>query len=94
MPRKLRFEQEGAVYHVLNRGNSRAEVFGTEGAKTAFLQCLDEADEGKDDGHQPLAGGGVAHGQPARGQPPGGGFTAEDYRPQDLTLLNFPEVRN
>ena len=43
MPRKLRFEQEGAVYHVLNRGNYRAEVFGTEGAKTAFLQCLDEA---------------------------------------------------
>jgi hypothetical protein len=31
------------VYHVLNRGNYRAEVFGTEGAKTAFLQCLDEA---------------------------------------------------
>jgi len=25
MPRKLRFEQEGAVYHVLNRGNYRAE---------------------------------------------------------------------
>ena len=43
MPRKLRFKQEGAVYHVLNRGNYRAEVFGTEGAKTAFLQCLDEA---------------------------------------------------
>jgi hypothetical protein len=42
MPRKLRFEQEGAVYHVLNRGNYRAEVFGAEGAKTAFLQCLDE----------------------------------------------------
>jgi REP element-mobilizing transposase RayT len=39
MPRKLRFEQEGAVYHVLNRGNYRAEVFGTEEAKTAFLQC-------------------------------------------------------
>jgi REP element-mobilizing transposase RayT len=43
MPRKLRFEQEGAVYHVLNRGNYHAEVFGTEEAKTAFLQCLDEA---------------------------------------------------
>ena len=43
MQRKLRFKQEGAVYHVLNRGNYRAEVFGTEGAKTAFLQCLDEA---------------------------------------------------
>ena len=45
-------------------------------------------------GGLPLAAGGVAHGQPARGEPPGGGFTAEDYRPQDLTLLNFPEVRN
>jgi len=43
MPRKLRFQQGGAVYHVLNRGNYRADVFGTEGAKMAFLQCLDEA---------------------------------------------------
>jgi putative transposase len=43
MPRKLRHEEEGAVYHVLNRGNYRADIFGTDGAKAAFLQCLDEA---------------------------------------------------
>jgi REP element-mobilizing transposase RayT len=30
------------MYHVINRGNYRADVFGTEGAKEAFLTCLDE----------------------------------------------------
>ncbi len=25
MPRTLRFEQDGAIYHVLNRGNYRAD---------------------------------------------------------------------
>jgi REP element-mobilizing transposase RayT len=43
MPRTLRFEAEGAVYHVLNRGNYRADIFGSEGARTAFLKCLEEA---------------------------------------------------
>ena len=43
MPRQLRFQEDGTVYHVLNRGNYRADIFGTEGAKAAFLQCLDEA---------------------------------------------------
>jgi REP element-mobilizing transposase RayT len=43
MPRTLRFEEEGAVYHVLNRGNYRADIFGSEGARTAFLKCLEEA---------------------------------------------------
>ncbi len=42
MPRTLRFEREGAIYHVLNRGNYRAGIFESEGAKTAFLKCLDE----------------------------------------------------
>ncbi len=45
MPRTLRFEQEGAIYHVLNRGNYRADIFGSEGARTAFLKCLEEACE-------------------------------------------------
>ena len=43
MPRPSRFEEEGAIYHVINRGNYRAPLFGTEGAKAAFLLCLDEA---------------------------------------------------
>jgi len=33
MARKLRIEYEGAMYHVINRGNYRADVFETDGAK-------------------------------------------------------------
>lgn len=40
MARSLRIEYPGAVYHVLNRGNYRAPVFGTEQAKQAFEACL------------------------------------------------------
>ena len=43
MPRKLRLEFPGACYHVLNRGNYRADLFATDGAKKAFEQCLFEA---------------------------------------------------
>ncbi len=43
MARKLRLESEGGVYHVLNRGNYRAELFRNEKAKQAFLTCLAEA---------------------------------------------------
>jgi putative transposase len=40
MARKLRLEFPGACYHVINRGNYRADVFKTEGAKLAFERCL------------------------------------------------------
>lgn len=43
MARPLRMESEDGVYHVLNRGNYRADIFRTEKAKAAFLKCLDEA---------------------------------------------------
>ena len=43
MARPLRLESEDGVYHVLNRGNYRADIFRTEKAKTAFLKCLAEA---------------------------------------------------
>jgi putative transposase len=43
MPRKLRLEYPGAIYHVINRGNYRGHIFGTEGAKAAFEECLFEA---------------------------------------------------
>lgn len=43
MARKLRLEYPGACYHVINRGNYRAEIFRTEGAKAAFEACLFEA---------------------------------------------------
>ena len=32
MARKLRIQYEGAIYHVINRGNYRRDVFGTVGA--------------------------------------------------------------
>ncbi len=40
MPRKLRLEYPGACYHVINRGNYRSAIFGTERAKGAFEACL------------------------------------------------------
>src|SRR5882672_1801612 len=40
MARKLRLEFPGAIYHVINRGNYRAFVFKSEGAKQAFEDCL------------------------------------------------------
>lgn len=43
MARKLRLEFPGACYHVINRGNYKADIFKTEGAKTAFEACLFEA---------------------------------------------------
>lgn len=43
MARPQRFEGEGALYHVINRGNYRADLFRTKGAKEAFLACLGEA---------------------------------------------------
>src|SRR6266516_3022410 len=43
MARKLRLEFPGACYHVINRGNYRADIFRTEGARAAFETCLFEA---------------------------------------------------
>lgn len=43
MARKLRLEFPGACYHVINRGNYRADVFRTEKTKAAFEACLFEA---------------------------------------------------
>ena len=43
MARKLRLEFPGACYHVLNRGNYRAQVFNDEKTRAAFEACLFEA---------------------------------------------------
>jgi REP element-mobilizing transposase RayT len=43
MARPLRLESDDGVYHVLNRGNYRADIFRSSKAKAAFLTCLDEA---------------------------------------------------
>lgn len=45
MARAPRFEGEGALYHVINRGNYRADIFRSQGTKAAFLECLAEACE-------------------------------------------------
>jgi REP element-mobilizing transposase RayT len=45
MARKPRIEFAGAIYHVLNRGNYRSDLFETAGAAQAFLTCLGEACE-------------------------------------------------
>jgi REP element-mobilizing transposase RayT len=43
MARKLRYEEEGGLYHVINRGNYRNAVFGSVGAAQAFEKTLWEA---------------------------------------------------
>ena len=43
MARKLRLEFAGACYHVINRGNYRRNVFGSDGAAEAFAMCLGQA---------------------------------------------------
>lgn len=45
MPRLPRPTDDGLVYHALNRGNNRAEVFAGEGDHEAFLEALDRARE-------------------------------------------------
>ncbi len=42
MARKPRMEFEGAIYHVINRGNYRADLFRAEKTRAAFLKCLHE----------------------------------------------------
>ena len=43
MARKLRLQYDGAVYHVINRGNYRRDVFETPDKAKAFESCLFEA---------------------------------------------------
>lgn len=43
MARKLRIQFPGALYHVINRGNYRRDLFGTAGARQAFETALCEA---------------------------------------------------
>ena len=45
MARQPRLQYEGAVYHVINRGNYRSDVFTTDGAKEALLTALLETTE-------------------------------------------------
>ena len=45
MARKLRIQFENAIYHVINRGNYRQDVFDSVGAAMAFESALAEASE-------------------------------------------------
>jgi len=43
MARRLRIQYEGAIYHVINRGNYRRDLFESVGAAQAFEEALEEA---------------------------------------------------
>ena len=43
MARRLRLQYPGALYHIINRGNYRQDVFATAGASKAFEAALGEA---------------------------------------------------
>jgi REP element-mobilizing transposase RayT len=45
MPRKVRLEYEGAVYHVMSRGNKRGLIFENDEDRKVFLVTLGEACE-------------------------------------------------
>src|SRR2546425_1429650 len=42
MPRKLRVEYEGAIYHVINRGDRREPIFLDDADRLLFLETLGE----------------------------------------------------
>src|ERR1043165_8443047 len=43
MPRKLRLEYSGAIYHVMNRGDQREDIFKDDADRVKFLGTLGEA---------------------------------------------------
>ena len=43
MPRKPRIEYEGAVYHVMCRGNGGEAIFWSDKDRELFIDTLDEA---------------------------------------------------
>ena len=43
MPRKLRVEYPGAIYHVMNRGDRREDIFRDDADRTRFLETLGQS---------------------------------------------------
>ena len=43
MPRPLRIEYPGAIYHVINRGNQRQNIFRDDADRLGFVSTLGEA---------------------------------------------------
>src|SRR2546427_3028788 len=48
MAGKLRLEYEGALYHIMSRGNQRADIFRTDADLELFLKTLGQACEKTD----------------------------------------------
>src|SRR6202007_1063182 len=48
MPRQLRIEYPGAIYHVMNRGDRREAIFSDDADRKRFLEPLGEACEKTD----------------------------------------------
>src|SRR5216117_2670810 len=48
MPRKLRVEYEGAIYHLMNRGDRREPIFLGDEDRHLFLETLGQACEKTD----------------------------------------------
>jgi putative transposase len=42
MARHLRLEYEGAIYHIMARGNERSDIFRDDGDKKKFVEKLEE----------------------------------------------------
>ena len=45
MARSLRIEYEGALYHILSRGNEQRDIFVVDDDRVAFLKALGEMSE-------------------------------------------------
>jgi putative transposase len=45
MPRQLRLEYAGAIYHIMSRGNRREAIFKDDRDRERFLRTLEEACE-------------------------------------------------
>jgi len=43
MPRRLRVEYPGAIYHLINRGDRREDIFRDDADRTRFLETLGQA---------------------------------------------------
>jgi REP element-mobilizing transposase RayT len=43
MPRMMRIQYPEVLYHVINRGNYKSDIFASDGARNAFLKALGEA---------------------------------------------------
>lgn len=43
MPRKLRIQYPGAVYHVMSRGDQRERIFKDQKDRAMFVSALEEA---------------------------------------------------